>query len=138
MLVKNSLSSVEKSKRLANKYFKKGYNCAQSVILSVSKVLGVRVPVGLVESVSAFRGGIGKSGCLCGALAGATLLIGLLSPKSEKEASEFFRVFKEEFKSSCCRVLRGGMDFKDPRLKKHCAKITAETAGLVVEFLSGD
>ncbi len=138
MLLRNNLSSIEKSQKLANKYFKKGYNCAQSVILSASKVLGVRVPVGLMESASTFTGGIGKSGCLCGALAGAIMLIGFFSLKSKKDASEFFQIFKERFKSSCCRVLRNGMDFDDPYLKKRCAKITAETAGLVVEFLSGD
>lgn len=138
MLLRGNLSSIEISRKLAKKYFQKGYNCAQSVMLSASKALGVHVPAGVVESASAFSGGIGRSGCLCGALAGAVMLIGYFSPKNEKEASEFFQIFKEKFQSSCCRVLRSDMDFEDPAVRKHCAKITEETAVLLVKFLSGD
>jgi C_GCAxxG_C_C family probable redox protein len=108
------------------------------VILGVSKALEIEVPKEIVKTATVFGGGIGKSGCLCGALAGAIILIGYLSSKSEKEASEFFHIFKGKFKSSCCRVLRKEMDFKDPNLKEHCAKITEETAGLLTKFLMGD
>ncbi len=138
MLLRGNFSSVEVSRKLARKFFGRRYNCAQSVILSVSKALGVKVPKEVIKTAAFLGGGIGGSGCLCGALAGAVMLIGHLSPKSNEEAADFFRIFKERFKSSCCRVLRGGMDFKDPKLKEHCAKITEETAGLLTEFLMGD
>lgn len=138
MLSRSNLSSVEVSRKLARKFFGRRFNCAQSVILGVSKALKIEVPKEVVKTAGVFGGGIGGSGCLCGALAGAVMLIGYLSPKSNEETAEFFRIFKERFKSSCCRVLRGGMDFKDPKLKEHCAKITEETAGLLTEFLMGD
>ncbi len=138
MLSRGDLSSVEVSRKLARKFFNRRFNCAQSVILSVSKALGVKVPKEVVKTAVVFGGGIGESGCLCGALAGAVMLIGYLFPKSNKEAADFFDIFKERFKSSCCRVLRGGMDFKNPKLKEHCAKITEETASLLSEFLMSD
>lgn len=138
MLSKSNLSSLETSRKLARKFFGRRFNCAQSVMLSVSKALGVKVPKEVLKAAAVWGGGIGGSGCLCGALAGAVMLIGCLSPRSSEEAAEFFHIFKERFKSSCCRVLRRGIDFEDPKLREHCVKITEETAVLLTEFLVGD
>lgn len=119
----------------AKRYFRKKYNCAQSVILAISKVLRIEPPSDLLKSTKIFTGGIGYSGCLCEALGGALLMIGYLYSKPEEKARQFFEIFKREFGNSCCRVLRKGIQFEDRRLKKHCSRITEETAFLLLNFI---
>lgn len=134
MLSRGELPSAV-GKRMASKYFKSRYNCAQSVILAAAKACKMKPPEELVRSTRVFGGGIGYSGCLCGALAGALLTIGYLCSKPEKRAGEFIKIFIETFGSSCCRTLRKGMDYKNPELKRHCAMITEETASLLIDFV---
>lgn len=134
MRLRNRELDEVKIKKLVRGYLK-DYNCAQSVILSVTELLGIEVAFDLLKSARIFSGGIGYSSCLCGALGGALLMIGLLYPDSEEKAKKLFEIFKKEFGSSCCRALRNGIEFRDRRLKKHCSRITEETVYLLLNFM---
>jgi C_GCAxxG_C_C family probable redox protein len=69
-------SDIEKTAFLASEYFDQGYNCAQSVLLAVSKILGFEDDF-RPSIASGLGGGIGHEGELCGALTGGVLVIGL-------------------------------------------------------------
>jgi C_GCAxxG_C_C family probable redox protein len=128
------------SKRAAA-YFDKGRNCCQAVMLGGSEALGIEIPALLIESLSGAGGGLGLSGCLCGALLGGTLLLGLKKNEERnrrkvvKLTNRLHETFRQNFGSTCCRVLRKGLSFNDPKLKIHCRQITAETTRLAVELI---
>ena len=104
------------SKKAAN-HFKQGYNCAQSVLLTMQEYYGARRDSLIPKIATAFGGGIGRCGSLCGALTGAVMSIGLrygtnvpiLEKREEayRLARELYEQFEKEFGSPFCRELIG-------------------------------
>lgn len=107
--------------------FRQGYNCAQSVMLAMqdfwneNKTLEPKV-------ASAFGGGIGRRGSLCGALTGGVIAIGQkygsnrpLPEEREKAYSlalKFYERFQKENGSVYCRDLVGYNLADQKELKK--------------------
>ncbi len=97
-------------------HFKEGYNCAQSVLLAMQKFWNVENPLE-PKVVSAFGGGVGRCGSLCGALTGGVIAIGLrygankpIVEEREKAYSlalEFYNQFRKNCGSVLCRDLTG-------------------------------
>ena len=97
----------------------------------------------MVKFLTGFGGGIGESGCMCGALTGAifvlNMLLGRTSNKQDrhiayKAAKEFHDIFKAKYGSTCCRVLNK----HEYETKEHlvtCLKITGNTGKMLMEFL---
>ena len=129
---------------IASRNYGKGYNCAQSVVLACSEVLGLENSSYLINSCAGLAGGLGYSGCCCGALLGGVLVIGAKysngSGKNRKKTlkitEKLYQKFKGRFSTPCCRGLRKDIGFKDKRLLEHCRAITVETAGMVAELLA--
>jgi C_GCAxxG_C_C family probable redox protein len=103
-------------------HFSEGYNCAQSVLLAMSEHW--RITDDLIPKVAtAFGGGIGRCGSVCGALTGGIMAIGIKYGTNEssvdkrKKAYEFARElyhqFEREHGSVFCRELIG-YDLSDP------------------------
>jgi len=100
----------------AASYFKEGFNCAQSVLLVMQKFWGVEKPLE-PKVASAFGGGIGRAGSVCGALTGGVIAIGLKYGSdnpvvAEREhayslALKFYKQFERECGSVLCRDLIG-------------------------------
>ncbi|MBI5400220.1 C_GCAxxG_C_C family protein [Candidatus Saganbacteria bacterium] len=107
-------------------YLEEGYSCSTSLLLALKKA-GIDIPDSIILSVAGLRSGIGGAGCVCGALMASVLTVGYLYGKTdEKKASKLsanlHNKFKEQFKSTCCRVLtRKYSDFKSLERKEHCA-----------------
>ena len=107
--------------------FRGGYKCAQSVLLTTQDFWNEKK---LLEPkiASAFGGGIGRRGSLCGALTGGVIAIGQkygsdkpIPEEREKAYSlalKFYDGFQKELGSVFCRDLVG-YDLTDPKeLKK--------------------
>ena len=127
-------------------YFKHGYNCAQSVLLTMQEYYNYPKNELIPKIASAFGGGVGRSGSLCGALTGATMVIGMKhgtndsgTKKREKAYSltqKFYERFTEEFGTPYCRELIG-YDLTNPEelekawkanvFEKKCAKFVKKT-----------
>ena len=65
-------------------YFKSGYNCAQSVVLTFQEELGFDANLAQEISVG-FGGGMGRLQEKCGAVTGAFMVIGLYSSKLHQD-----------------------------------------------------
>jgi len=120
-------------------------NCAQGVIGALAEMPGVPT---LPESLGAgFSGGIGRSGCVCGALVGGVEVLGEwaktagLEPAAtrllaEELSAELYGRFTQRFGTSCCRIIkRGQTDGTDAWLSE-CADLTEWTAATVAEIVA--
>ena len=95
--------------------FKKGFNCAQIVLLSNCNDFGLNSELAK-KIAGGFGGGLARSGDVCGAVTGALMLIGLkygnykdddLVSKDNvnKTGNDYLQMFKNEFGSIKCKDL---------------------------------
>lgn len=129
-------------KMKAVEYFMtQGFSCCESIVKwGIDEGL---CPPEVLSAATAFSGGMG-SGCLCGAVAGAQIIIGSQFGRDNKygneylgrvKAKELIQKFTEKHKATCCRVLTRGMDMASPERKAHCANMVEECENLVKEVL---
>ena len=123
---------------LAPDYFLNGYSCSESIARAA-------VDLGLADEsfisiATSFSGGMG-SGCLCGAIAGSQMVLGLLHGKYKDNtarvlAKEFYQKITSIHKVTCCKVLtKDFKDFHSPERKNHCANMVADCARILDEML---
>jgi C_GCAxxG_C_C family probable redox protein len=107
------------------------YHCAEAVFESIRREYSPDTPESLVASVSGFGGG-SSSGCICGAVSGGTVVIGLLL-NDKKETShrtrELHTWFKGKYGATCCKIIRKENE------KGGCPQITGEVAGKIAAML---
>ncbi|MBQ4646692.1 MAG: C_GCAxxG_C_C family protein [Candidatus Gastranaerophilales bacterium] len=124
---------------LAPKYFlNEGYSCSESFARAALE-MGL-IDEKFISIATSFSGGMG-SGCLCGAVAGAQMVIGLLHGKTKDNsaralAKEFYQRFVEKHKVTCCKVLTKNFDdFHSKERKEHCANMVYDCAKILDEIL---
>lgn len=129
----------------ATENFKAGFNCAESVVRSFRDLLKLDVSDEALKMASGFGGGLGHAGCMCGALSGATMVLGMLQGRSSTEqnrgpvyssAQEFHNIFSGQFGATCCRVLNP-YEFGSQEQRQTCLKITGTTADLLWKYIVG-
>lgn len=141
---------------LAEQLFKQGYNCAQSVLLAFGDVTGLEKDTA-AKLASSFGGGLGRMREVCGAVSGASMVLGLVRGYSDPDdleakkahyhlVQEFARRFKEQNGSIICRELLRGVNAqegKDPEArtaeyyqKRPCPMLCRQAAQIVDELLS--
>ena len=74
----NTKVDMEKVKAYADEAFHSGYACSETVIDTFRKSLDLDIPDEAIAMSSGFPWGLGGGGCICGALAGATMCLGYL------------------------------------------------------------
>lgn len=116
---------MEEKNRLSEKAgarFLEGYNCAQSVLLTIFEHWNGKNEL-IPKIATAFGGGIGRCGSVCGALSGGVMAIGIKygtnEPSVEKRlrayelANKFYKRFEKQHGSVLCRELIG-YDLSNP------------------------
>jgi C_GCAxxG_C_C family probable redox protein len=137
--------------------FKQRMHCSQVLALVGLEKLGLDDP-SVVKALGAFGGGIGGTGNICGALVGATSVIGMLYSRSsleEKENPRMWSATKAVMKNfeeltaqhggiNCCQIARvDWMDrdqvkdfYGNPESRRqHCMTVVGETAKALGELL---
>lgn len=123
--------------------YKSGYNCAESVILGFKQVLGLDISPDAVRMFSAYGGGVGKSGCMCGSLSGSVAVIGFLKGRESNQeklagiyelSGKVHDNFETEMGATCCRVLNP-YPFGTKDQRKSCMEITVNAAKILMKFL---
>lgn len=125
----------------ANEYFNNGYSCSESMIMwAVDEGLASK---DLLPVATSFSGGMGV-GCLCGAIAGAQMIIGSQFGRENQagndvvaraKAKELIQKFMETHKATCCRILTRGMEMGSPERKSHCTNMVENCQKLVEEIV---
>ena len=130
-------------KELAVKYFMEGYSCSEAMVQAAADK-GYISQEALAIATS-FSGGMGVR-CLCGAVAGAQMVIGAMYGKnSERDgkkaralAKEFNETFAQKYKVNCCKVLSAGYDFHSQERKQHCAGMVKDCAHILEEIIEAN
>lgn len=135
----------------AEKLFRSGtYFCSEAVVQTINEALNEPFPKDIVKMASGFPIGMGKAGCLCGAVSGGQMALGMVYGRTEGEPmkEKMFEMskglhdhIKEQYKATCCRVITkqwAGDNFMSPERKQHCVKITGEVARWVAEKMIDD
>ena len=126
------LELSEKCQAEAEQLYRSGkYHCAEAVMEVARRHFAAELPESIVGTVSGFGGG-SSSGCICGAVSGGTVALGLiLADKMETThlTKELHTWFKEKYSVTCCKLIRESH-------KGACPMLTGEVAGKVAEMLS--
>ena len=134
---------------------KKGYNCCQCVLLAFSDLTGLDEQTAM--NISAGYGSGTGTGELCGAITGAVMTLGLLTPVDQSNpvaskqrttalSKELQRRFKEKFEAVRCQDLLAKaagfqVDDRAPAAKamgltKHCDVMIVSAIEIVEEMLA--
>ena len=125
----------------ASEYFNNGYSCSESMIKwAIDEGL---VSEELLSVATSFSGGMGV-GCLCGAVAGAQMIVGSQFGRENKasneviarmKAKELVQKFMETHKATCCRILTRGLEMGSSERKAHCTNMVESCQKLVEELV---
>lgn len=136
---------VEEVRAIAEGYFQRGeFFCSEAVVKTINDLLGKPFPEEVTKLASGFPVGIGKSGCVCGAVSGGVMALGMVYGRSHGEgmhdemfthSADLHDHIKGMYKSTCCRVMVKNFEFGSPERKAHCVKITGEVSAFIAEKL---
>lgn len=139
----------------AKEYFKKGYNCSQSVLLSFSDLIGIGEQEAL-KIAAPFGGGMGRLREVCGTVSGMFLALGLIFYDAEnistesktelyKREQELANRFRAKNGSIICRELLSGIKTDSSPIaearteeyykKRPCTELCALAAEIMEEYL---
>ncbi len=143
--------NLEKIYEDAMEVFYNGFTCAETVMYTVKKHTTLDIPDSAIAMSSGFPWGLGGGGCICGALAAATMTIGFITGKKElsddrdprcfEETLKLHNSFKEECGATCCRILMKGLERDDPKRKENCAgyvKVALKNIFMILSELDPD
>lgn len=147
----NKEQLIEEVKKEAEGYFARGeFFCSEAVVQTINRLLGKPYDDNIVKMASGFPIGMGKSGCLCGAVSGGQMALGMVygrvhgEPMKEEmfpAAAGLHDYIKDEYGATCCRVITrqwAGDNFQSPERKKHCIEITGKVAAWVADRIISD
>jgi C_GCAxxG_C_C family probable redox protein len=147
---KSAEKLVEEIRETAEGYFRRGeFFCSEAVVTTINNALGQPFDSAIVKMASGFPIGVGKSGCLCGAVSGGVMALGLAygrevpdgeMPDSFSNNAALHDYIIEKYGSTCCRVLTMEFDdFASKERAEHCIQITGEVAAWVMQnFIDND
>lgn len=139
--------SVAKIAKDAEDLFCGGFFCSEAVVSSIRSNFEMDVPEEVIAMASGFPIGIGRSKCLCGAVSGGVMAIGLVfgrtvqkDPQVEQTlllSKELHDWFKEANGKNalCCRILTKEFDMGAGEHKEQCIRFTGLVAGKVAEMI---
>ncbi|MEY8437192.1 C-GCAxxG-C-C family protein [Atopobiaceae bacterium 24-176] len=142
--------SPHQVQRHAEELYRSGFFCCEAVMSAIRSDFGLDVPEEVIAMSSGMSVGAGRSGCMCGALNGGILALGMVfgrttpdGPKDPKvnalmaltnELHDWFRDATAK-RAVCCRVLTRGFDMGSGEHREQCIAFTGLAAGKVAEIL---
>ncbi len=142
----NSELSIAVGKLAAFYFQDKNLCCSQAVLVAANQVFDGNLSDETAAKLgNGFCGGVGSSGCLCGALSGLIMALGLLAGDIEKStfkkntirksARNLHKQFIERYGSACCHILIDPFKSEKNKQKEFCKEITGGSAEMLVNLL---
>ena len=139
---------------LAEEYFRKGFNCAQSVVIAFRDLTGLTEGES-ARLASSFGGGLGRMREVCGTVSGMAIVAGILYGYDDPTrpgavqghyafVQELAGRFREKNGSIVCRELLGDKSAvrtsPDPRTqeyykKRPCLELVGDAADILDEYI---
>lgn len=130
-------------KEMAINFHKRGFNCAQSVVLPFCDELGLD-PVAVAKGMEGFGAGMGGFELTCGALSGAIYVAGILNsdgdldnPSSKRDTYNVCKhlcsCFKDNIGSNICKEIKG---IESGNMLKSCNECILFGVELIEKMLS--
>lgn len=149
MHIKNAVSP-KKVQMDAENNFRGGFFCCEALMQAIRDNFELDVPEEVIAMSSGMAVGVGRSGCVCGALNGGVLALGLFFGRTEPKGPQDPKVNRvmalthelhDWFKQAngknaiCCRVLTREFDMGKGEHKPQCIRFTGLVAGKVAEII---
>jgi C_GCAxxG_C_C family probable redox protein len=142
--VKDLLDLVEN--RAQNLFTTRQLYCAEAVLLVLNRGFGGELPEETtIRLASAMTDGLGGAGCLCGALGGGVLALGLFLGRdcaggrdryhAQKASRALHDLFRDNLGSTCCRVLNKKAKKGSRNHFEHCKEVTGIGARLAARVI---
>ena len=139
--------SIKKIIKDAEELYRGGFFCSEAVISSIRTNFELDLPEEIIAMASGFPIGIGRSKCLCGAVSGGVMALGIFFGRTvqkderveknlevAKELHDYFKVANGK-NVLCCRILTKGFDMNSGEHKEQCIHFTGLVAGKVAEIV---
>lgn len=151
MEIKAASIDLIKVQDAAEESYRKGFFCCEAVMETIIQQFEMDIPYEMIRMASGMAIGVGKSGCICGALNGGVLAIGMVFGRSEQKGpkdpnvvkcmamtNELHDWFRENNtkKAACCRVLTREFDMSQGQHKAQCIYYTGMCAAKTAEILA--
>lgn len=138
--------NIEQLQKDAVEIFTQGFACSESVIFAIRKHFEIELSDDAIAMSSGFPWGLGGGGCICGALAGGTMMLGYFfgrrtpgDPKIQKcfeLTQELHDYFKKTNGATCCRILiKDYPDRNSAERKAHCIEMVKTTVSKTAEII---
>ncbi|MBE6994676.1 MAG: C_GCAxxG_C_C family protein [Ruminococcaceae bacterium] len=130
--------------------FRNGYYCCEALMATIVDDFKLDVPREVIAMSSGMAVGAGKSGCMCGALNGGIMALGMFfgrteqdgptNPKSQhvmkltNELHDWFRDNNGKH-AICCRILTREFDMGKGEHKEQCIRFTGLCALKVAQIV---
>ncbi|MGL4607754.1 MAG: C-GCAxxG-C-C family (seleno)protein [Eubacteriaceae bacterium] len=130
---------LEQIRMTAERYYCEGeFYCSEAIVKTLIDAFEIDITDDVIKMASGFPVGIGGMGCICGAISGGVMVIGLLfgrknakDPAVDKAMSLSGKIhseFEKTHKTTCCRGLTKGMTKGSEEHIRQCAAFTGEIA----------
>lgn len=124
--------------------YNSGCNCSEAVATAFLHNYPQQIPAAIIPMSSNFGGGI-ASGCICGAIAGGTMVIGALAGretpacKSKDEVNalgkEYMLKLQQVFTEPCCKEIKKGALGATGEYK-NCTRVVRKVSEILALFLA--
>lgn len=151
MEIKAKSIDLAKVQAEAEESYRRGFFCCEAVMEVIMDNFQVDMPHEMIRMASGMAIGVGKSGCICGALNGGVLAIGMFFGRDEhkgpkdpnvvkcmsmtNELHDWFRDNNTKH-AACCRVLTKEFDMSVGGHKSQCIYYTGICAAKTAEILA--
>lgn len=143
-VTKAVLSSI--AHRAENLYQTHQLFCTEAVVYTLSEGLNSGLaPEWAVRVASGFPEGVGRAGCMCGALSGGLIALGMFlgrdkpagrgAGRMRRLSKQLHDAFKDAHKSTCCRVLIKKVKDDAKAHFAQCMGLTGSGAALAGEII---
>ena len=151
MEIKATSINLSKVQAEAEESYRRGFFCCEAVMEVIMDNFQVDMPHEMIRMASGMAIGVGKSGCICGALNGGVMAIGMFFGRDEhkgpkdpnvvkcmsmtNELHDWFRDNNTKH-AACCRVLTKEFDMSVGGHKSQCIYYTGMCTAKTAEILA--